>query len=60
MDVAPRDRDRARPDGGLGVLNLGIFTRYADAKQLEKIASFSPAEATSGMQEITPGTSSRS
>jgi IMP dehydrogenase len=40
--------------GGLGVLNLeGIFTRYADAeKQLEKIASFSPAEATSGMQEI--------
>ena len=40
--------------GGLGVLNLeGIFTRYADAEtQLEKIASFSPAEATSGMQEI--------
>jgi IMP dehydrogenase len=40
--------------GGLGVLNLeGIFTRYADAeKQLERIAGFSPAEATSGMQEI--------
>src|SRR4029079_16270802 len=40
--------------GGLGVLKLeGIFTRYADAeKQLEKIASFSPAEATRGMQEI--------
>ena len=40
--------------GGLGVLNLeGIFTRYADAeKQLERIAGFSPAEATSGMQKI--------
>src|SRR4029078_1432825 len=40
--------------GGLGVLNLeGIFTRYSDAdKQLERIASFSSAEATSGMQEI--------
>src|SRR6187549_3914223 len=40
--------------GGLGVLNLeGIFTRYADAdKQLERIASLSPEEATSGMQKI--------
>src|SRR5437773_5679248 len=36
--------------GGLGVLNLeGIYTRYADAeKQLDRIASFAPAEATSG------------
>jgi IMP dehydrogenase len=40
--------------GGLGVLNLeGIFTRYANAdSQLERIAKFSPAEATAGMQEI--------
>ena len=40
--------------GGLGVLNLeGIFTRYSDAdKQLERIASLSPDEATKGMQEI--------
>jgi IMP dehydrogenase len=40
--------------GGLGVLNLeGIFTRYANADdQLERIAKFSPAEATAGMQEI--------
>ena len=40
--------------GGLGVLNLeGIFTRYADAdEQLDRIASFTPEEATGGMQEI--------
>jgi len=40
--------------GGVGVLNLeGIFTRYEDAdKQLERIAKFSPAQATRGMQEI--------
>ena len=40
--------------GGLGVLNLeGIFTRYSNADdQLERIAKFSPAEATAGMQEI--------
>ena len=40
--------------GGVGVLNLeGIFTRYDDPdKQLERIAKFSPAQATRGMQEI--------
>ena len=40
--------------GGVGVLNLeGIFTRYdAPDKQLERIAKFSPAQATRGMQEI--------
>ena len=40
--------------GGLGVLNLeGIWTRYEDADtQLERIAGFSPAEATREMQEI--------
>ena len=40
--------------GGLGVLNLeGIFTRYVKAdEQLARIAELSPAEATSGMQEI--------
>ncbi len=40
--------------GGLGVLNLeGIWTRYEDAdSQLERIAGFSPAEATREMQEI--------
>jgi IMP dehydrogenase len=52
--VSPKTAIALGRMGGLGVLNLeGIFTRYADAeKQLEKIASFSPAEATSGMQEI--------
>jgi IMP dehydrogenase len=52
--VSPQTAIAVGRMGGLGVLNLeGIFTRYADAeKQLEKIASFSPAEATSGMQEI--------
>ena len=40
--------------GGLGVLNLeGIFTRYVKPDdQLARIASFSPEEATRGMQEI--------
>src|ERR671926_1131097 len=40
--------------GGLAVLNLeGIWTRYEDADaQLERISSFSPSEATRGMQEI--------
>jgi IMP dehydrogenase len=40
--------------GGLGVLNLeGIWTRYEDADtQLQRIASFSPAEATHEMQQI--------
>ena len=40
--------------GGLGVLNLeGIWTRYEDADtQLQRIAGFSPAEATHEMQEI--------
>src|SRR5215216_5358329 len=52
--VSPKTAIALGRMGGLGVLNLeGIFTRYADAeKQLDKIASFSPAEATSGMQEI--------
>jgi IMP dehydrogenase len=40
--------------GGVGVLNLeGLFTRFDDAeKQLERIAKFSPEQATRGMQEI--------
>ena len=40
--------------GGLAVLNLeGIQTRYENPdEQLQKIASLSPAEATSGLQEI--------
>jgi IMP dehydrogenase len=40
--------------GGLAVLNLeGIWSRYDDAdEQLERIASFSPAEATREMQRI--------
>jgi IMP dehydrogenase len=40
--------------GGLGVLNLeGLWTRYEDAEaQLERIAAFTPAEATAGMQSI--------
>src|ERR1041384_3662321 len=52
--VSPQSAVALGRMGGLGVLNLdGIFTRYFDAeKQLERIASFSPAEATSGMQEI--------
>src|SRR4051812_37813010 len=52
--VSPKTAIAVGRMGGLGVLNLeGIFTRYADAeKQLDKIASFSAAEATSGMQEI--------
>src|SRR3954468_1697454 len=52
--VSPKTAIAVGRMGGLAVLNLeGIFTRYADAKkQLEKIASLSPAEATSGMQEI--------
>jgi IMP dehydrogenase len=52
--VSPQSAIALGRMGGLGVLNLeGIFTRYSDAdKQLERIASLSPAEATSGMQEI--------
>src|SRR5215217_3514891 len=52
--VSPKTAIALGRMGGLGVLNLeGIFTRYADAdKQLARIASFSPAEATSGMQKI--------
>src|ERR671915_538871 len=40
--------------GGLGVLNLeGIYTRYEKPEaELERIASFSPGEATRGMQQI--------
>src|SRR6476659_10995661 len=40
--------------GGLAVLNLeGLWTRYEDADaELERIAAFTPAEATSGMQSI--------
>ena len=40
--------------GGLGVLNLeGIFTRYVKPDEhLERIAAFSPEEATRGMQKI--------
>ena len=52
--VSPQTAIRIGRLGGLGVLNLeGIFTRYDDAdKQLERIASFSAAEATRGMQEV--------
>src|SRR4029453_10621932 len=52
--VSPQTAIELGRMGGLGVLNLeGIFTRYADAdKQLERIASLSPDEATKGMQEI--------
>src|SRR6187431_3588247 len=52
--VSPKTAIEIGRMGGLGVLNLeGIFTRYADAdKQLERIASLSATEATSGMQEI--------
>ncbi len=52
--VSPRTAVEIGKLGGLGVLNLeGIFSRYADAdSQLEKVAKFSPAEATRGMQKI--------
>jgi IMP dehydrogenase len=52
--VSPKTAALIGKLGGLGVLNLeGIFTRYAKAdKQLERIASLPPAEATRGMQEI--------
>jgi IMP dehydrogenase len=52
--VSPRTAIALGRLSGLGVLNLeGIFTRYEDAdKQLERIAKFSPAQATRGMQEI--------
>ena len=52
--VAPKTAIALGRLGGLGVLNLeGIFTRYADADaELERIASFSPEEATRGMQEV--------
>ena len=52
--VSPRTAVAIGRLGGLGVLNLeGIFTRYVNAEeQLERIASFTPAEATRRMQEI--------
>jgi IMP dehydrogenase len=52
--VSPRTAALLGKLGGLGVLNLeGIWTRYEDAdSQLEEIATFSPAEATRGMQRI--------
>jgi IMP dehydrogenase len=52
--VSPKTAALIGKLGGLGVLNLeGIFTRYANAdKQLERIASLPPDEATRGMQEI--------
>jgi len=52
--VSPRTAIIVGRLGGLGVLNLeGIFTRYADAEaELERIASYSPADATRAMQEI--------
>jgi IMP dehydrogenase len=52
--VSPRTAALLGKLGGLGVLNLeGIWTRYEDADaRLEEIASFSPAEATRGMQRI--------
>jgi IMP dehydrogenase len=52
--VSPRTAALLGKLGGLGVLNLeGIWTRYEDADAcLEEIASFSPAEATRGMQRI--------
>ncbi len=52
--MSPRTAIELGRLGGLGVLNLeGIFTRYADAdEQLDRIAKFSPAEATRGMQQI--------
>jgi IMP dehydrogenase len=52
--VSPRTAIEVGRLGGLGVLNLeGLWSRYDDADaQLARIATFSPAEATSGMQEI--------
>src|ERR671915_1293427 len=52
--VSPQTATLVGRLGGLGVLNLeGIFTRYVKAdEQLERIAGFSPAEATREMQEI--------
>src|SRR6187402_1863399 len=52
--VSPKTAVQIGKLGGLGVLNLeGIFSRYAKADdQLERIAKFSPQEATAGMQEI--------
>ena len=52
--VSPRTAITVGKLGGLGVLNLeGIQTRYEEPEQeLERIAGFSPAEATRAMQEI--------
>ncbi|MEW6581397.1 MAG: GuaB3 family IMP dehydrogenase-related protein [Actinomycetota bacterium] len=52
--VNPRTAITIGKLGGLGVLNLeGIQTRYEEPDtELERIASFSPAEATRAMQEI--------
>src|SRR5919202_826330 len=52
--VSPRTAIALGRLGGLGVLNLeGIFTRYTNADaELERIAEFSPEEATRGMQEV--------
>jgi IMP dehydrogenase len=52
--VSPRTATILGKLGGLGVLNLeGIFSRYKDAdKELERIAKFTPAQATRGLQQI--------
>lgn len=52
--VSPRTAIQVGKLGGLGVLNLeGIQTRYEEPEQeLERIAGFSPADATRAMQEI--------
>ncbi len=52
--VSPKTAVQIGKLGGLGVINLeGIFSRYPKADdQLERIAKFSPQEATAGMQEI--------
>jgi len=52
--VSPRTAIELGKLGGLGVLNLeGIWSRYSNAEeQLDRIATFSPEEATRGMQEI--------
>jgi IMP dehydrogenase len=52
--VSPKTAVQIGKLGGLGVINLeGLFSRYPKAdEQLERIAKFSPQEATAGMQEI--------
>src|SRR3954470_24862701 len=53
--VSPKTAIEIGRMGGLAVLNRGgISPRYSNAdKQLQRIASFSPAGATSGMREIS-------